>query len=119
VVLLDGIQVNLVGLFPFLLQALILPTQPQVTLTANVSSGSVRWNTGQFGSSISVSAPGTYTATVDDNGCTATQSITVSGNTTLPLILLRLMIMVVPLLNLLLLMEIPMHQLLISIKVAI
>ena len=62
-------------------------TQPYSTLTANVSGGQVSWSTGQTGNAIQVSSAGTYTATVTgSNGCTASVTITVSGNTNPPTI---------------------------------
>ncbi len=61
--------------------------QSSATLTANTSGGTVQWSNGQSGNSITVSSPGTYTATVTaSNGCTASSSVTVSGDTNLPLI---------------------------------
>lgn len=53
-----------------------------VTLTAASGDGSIRWSNGATTPSITVNASGTYTATVTaENGCTASQSKTVTVTT--------------------------------------
>jgi hypothetical protein len=50
------------------------------TLTATVSGGQIKWSTNETGTSIQVSAAGTYSATVTAaNGCEASASISVTG----------------------------------------
>lgn len=49
-----------------------------VTLTATDVSGSVQWNTGSQGPTLSVNIPGTYTATATIGSCTATASVEVN-----------------------------------------
>ncbi|PKR79756.1 hypothetical protein CW751_13605 [Brumimicrobium salinarum] len=52
-----------------------------VTLTAAVSTGSVTWDNGiTDGVAFTPSATTTYTATVDNNGCTATDDVTITVN---------------------------------------
>lgn len=63
--------------------------QPTSTLTANASGGTpsytYQWSNGDSGSPIQVTAPGVYTVTLtDNNSCTKTASVTVSGNITQP-----------------------------------
>lgn len=53
----------------------------QVTLTATASSGSITWNNGiTDGVSFAASSTTTYTATADDNGCSATDDVVVTVN---------------------------------------
>src|SRR6185369_8972223 len=63
-------------------------TTTAVTLTATASSGTtLSWSPGgQTTASITVSAAGTYVvkATSTSNGCTATDTVKVTGNTTAP-----------------------------------
>jgi hypothetical protein len=53
----------------------------QITLTAAISAGTVSWDNGiTDGTAFTPTATGTYTVTVDDNGCTATDDVTVTVN---------------------------------------
>ncbi|MFM8596814.1 MAG: beta strand repeat-containing protein, partial [Flavobacteriales bacterium] len=63
-------------------------TQTSIALTA-VGSGAFAWANGVIpistGSSLNVTAPGTYTLGIlDQNGCTATTSVTITQNITVP-----------------------------------
>jgi gliding motility-associated-like protein len=49
-----------------------------VLIEANYSQGSMIWNTGQQGPSISVNQPGTYTLNINHLGCTAQDEIEVT-----------------------------------------
>lgn len=54
--------------------------QPSRLLTAvsNALNATYQWSTGAIGENLTVSEPGTYTVTVDDNGCTAEASVLVT-----------------------------------------
>lgn len=65
-------------------------SNPTATVNATASGGTAGynyiWSTGDTGSSISVSTPGTISLTVTDaNDCTKTASVNVQGNTTPPI----------------------------------
>ncbi|MEZ0484434.1 putative Ig domain-containing protein [Fibrella aquatica] len=63
---------------------LLTCTNPSATLTA-AGTGSFRWSTGSTESQISVSASGTYTVVLTSpNGCTASASITIGADQTVP-----------------------------------
>ncbi|GAB3692344.1 hypothetical protein GCM10027592_11200 [Spirosoma flavus] len=62
-------------------------TTPAVTLNAQGSAGTYRWNTGATTSSISATAAGSYSVTLTGtNGCTAMTSAAVSQDNSTPLV---------------------------------
>lgn len=58
----------------------VLCPESRVTLTANADADSVRWNTGESSSDITVSSAQEYTVTVFSNGCSNKASVNVTAS---------------------------------------
>jgi len=75
----DAVEVNMLALAPPELGPDVSICEgSSVELSVGVSTASVLWSNGGTGPTIVATAPGTYTATVDSLGCTASDAIVVS-----------------------------------------